>query len=183
MEFSLKYRSRIIIDTYRDWISEFDKVLDIGCGNAVVTEELRRHFGCIITGVDILDYRKRDIPFTLLTNRYLLPFEDSEFNVSMLNDSLHHCKDWQPLFREAIRVSRRVLIFEMEPTLTAKAFDRLINIVHNPGMEAAVSLRTLEEWKRYFRKDNLDFEYRKAKKPIWLYPVKHFAFNIIKKDK
>lgn len=181
MDFTLKYRSRIIISAYKDWISNSDRVLDIGCGNAVVSEELKKHFQCLIVGTDVLDYRKRVLPFKAVLSGNKLPFENREFDVSMFNDTLHHCSDWKTLFNEAIRVSKRVLIFETESSLLAKLLDSFINRVHNPNMNQAINLMKTEEWIDCFRDLKLNFEYRKLKKPLIFYPFNHFAFKISQK--
>lgn len=178
MEFSLIYRSKIIITAYKDWISPPDRVLDIGCGNAVVTEELRKYFHCLVIGTDLMDYRKRKIPFKIMTDENKLPFSDKEFNICMFNDSLHHCKEWEPMLSEAFRVADRILIFEMESTKIAKILDKFINKLHNPNMNPVINLKTLEQWKFYFEKLNLDFEYRKIRKPSLFYPFINFSFNL-----
>lgn len=178
MEFSLIYRSKIIIRAYKDWISSSSRVLDIGCGNAVVTEELKKYFRCFIVGTDLLDYRKRDIPFKAIIDKDKLPFKEKEFDISMFNDLLHHCKDWKGMLSEALRVAGRVLIFEMEPAIIAKISDWLINKIHNPNTNIAINLKTLEQWKIYFEKLNLDYECRKIEKPLSFYPFINFAFNL-----
>lgn len=178
MEFSLIYRSKIIIAAYRGWISPSSRVLDVGCGNAVVTEELRRHFGCFVAGTDVLDYRKRRIPFEIMTQEDKLPFKNREFDRCMFNDVLHHCSRVQELLGEALRVADRVLVFEMEPTLMAKISDRIVNLMHNSQINRAVNLKTLDGWKAYFEKSSLDFEYRQIRKPFLFYPFANFSFNL-----
>lgn len=178
MDVTLKYRSRIIIDAYSGWILGSDKVIDIGCGNGVVSEELKKYFKCDIMGVDILDYRRRNIDFKLLDKSGKLPFKDKEFSIGMFNDALHHCGNWETLLCEALRVSEKVLIFEMEPTGIAKALDFIVNMIHNPKMGCAFNLKRIEEWKDYFQKHNLELECRRLKKPSFIYPFKHFSFCI-----
>lgn len=182
MEFSLIYRSKIIIAAYKDWLFASDRVLDIGCGNAVVTEELRKYFHCSIVGTDILDYQRRSIPFKIMTDQSKLPFEDNEFDISMFNDALHHCNDQEGLLNEAFRVANRILIFEMEDTLMAKILDVLINQIHNPKMNTSFNIKTLEQWCSYFKRLNFDFEYRKIKKPSIFYPFRNFAFKVKKSN-
>src|SRR3989338_3343634 len=178
MEFSLIYRSKIIINAYSGWISGSSMVLDIGCGNAVVTDELKRHFGCDLTGTDIMDYRKRDIPFELMKSKRKLPFKDKSFDAAMFNDVLHHCEAQEDLLREAARVAKKILIFEMEPTLTARIADFIVNKIHNSKMNAAFEIRRSDEWKGYFKKMKFDFDYRDIKKPFTFYPFVNFSFKI-----
>ena len=181
MEFTLIYRSKIVIKAYQEWIFNTDKVLDIGCGNGVVSEELRKNFQCLIVGTDVLDYRKRNIPFEIMTDKYSLPFKDNEFDVAMFNDSLHHCDDQEVLLKEATRVAKKVLIFEMEPTLIAKILEVCLNRIHNPLMNIPFNIKTLEDWRSYFTRLNFDFEYRKIKK-LFFYPFNNFVFVLKRKS-
>lgn len=181
MEFTLIYRSKIIIKAYQGWIANTDKVLDIGCGNGVVTEELRKNLQCLIVGTDVLDYRKRDIPFRVMTDKSGLPFKDNEFDTAMFNDSLHHCDDQEALLKEAARVAKKVLIFEMEPTLIAKILEVCLNRIHNPLMNIPFNIRTSEDWRCYFTRLNFDFEYWKIEKPFF-YPFDNFVFVLKRKS-
>jgi ubiquinone/menaquinone biosynthesis C-methylase UbiE len=178
MEITLIYRSKLIISAYEGYLLPSDKVLDIGCGNGVVTDELRRRFGCAVTGTDILDYRKRDFPFKKMEDPLKLPFSDGEFDVSMLNDALHHCDDQRKILNEALRVSRSVLLFEMEPTLSAKIVEVLINQIHNPAMNIPFNIRTFGEWQRLFNDMGIRFESRRVKRPSILYPFVNFVFRL-----
>lgn len=180
MEFTLIYRSRIVISAYKNWIMPSDRVLDAGCGNAVVSEELRRHYSCSVVGTDILDYRKRAIPFKIMTEPGRLPFGNGEFDICMFNDALHHCNDQEGLLQEAARVAGTVLIFEAEPTFTAKAADFITNLFHNRDMNIPFNMRTPDEWRDCFKRLKFGFEYRKIRKPNPIYPFSNFAFNLKK---
>lgn len=177
MEFSLIYRSKIIENAYKDWVSTSDTVLDIGCGNGVVTEELGRRFSCHIVGTDVLDYRKRKIPFKIMNGQNKLPFSDNEFNISMLNDVLHHCDNQEKLLNEAFRVADKVLIFEVEPSIITKILDIIINQIHNFRMNIPLNFKTSQEWMDYFKNLNFDFEYRKTERPLF-YPFINFSFRL-----
>ena len=179
-DFTLAYRSRVVINAYTGWLSPRTKVLDVGCGNAVVSEELKKHFKCTVVGTDILDYRKREVPFKIMTNPKKLPFNDNEFDVCMFNDALHHCDDQDALLKEAARVAGNMLLFEMEPTITAKIVEVLITQIHNPNMNIPFNIKTKERWESDFKRLNFDFEHRKIKKPSILYPFVNFAFNLKK---
>ena len=178
MEFSLVYRSSIIIGAYKGWLSNADKVLDIGCGNAVVTEEIRKYFSCPVTGTDIQDYRKRDIPFRCIVEPDKLPFKNKEFSVCMFNDVLHHCYKQEELINDALRVADRVLIFEMEPTMISKFLDYAINQIHNRKMPIPLKIRRSTEWLDFFKSlDFIDLEYRPVKRPVF-YPFINYAFQL-----
>jgi len=178
-DFSLKCRSKIITSAYAEWIDPSSKVLDIGCGNGVIDEELINFFHCSIIGTDVMDYRKRELPFVLMSEQDKLPFNDKEFDICMFNDALHHCNNQEGLLNEAMRVADKILLFEMEPTIIAKILDVAINQIHNPRMNIPLNIRTLQEWRDYFEKRNLDFEYRRIKTPF-LYPFKNYAIRLKK---
>lgn len=178
-EYSLIYRSRIIIAAYRDWIPESSRVLDIGCGNAVVTDELRKKFKCFIFGTDAMDYRKRGIPFKMMADKNRLPFGDDEFDICMFNDTLHHCRNQDALLKESLRVAAKTLIFEMEPNVISKSLDILINQVHNPKMDLPLNIKKAQEWRDYLQGLNFDFQFRDIKRPFFN-PFKNFAFSITK---
>jgi len=174
------YRSRIVIDAYRDWVSKTDRVLDIGCGTAIVIDELRRYFKCQVVGTDLLDYRKREVPFKLMENENRLPFRDGEFDLAIFNDVLHHCSRQDDMLREASRVAKRVLIFEMKPTLVAKILDIFINQFYNRKMNIPLNLKSFDGWLEYFSRLGFSVESRHIPKPNLLYPFTHFSFRLQK---
>lgn len=178
MESSLIFRSKIIINAYQDWILNSDRILDVGCGNGIVTDELRKFFKCEITGTDILDYRRRKINFKIMQNKEKFDFQDNEFSICMFNDVLHHSKCYESLLNEAARVAEKIIIFEMEPSFMASTLDILINKIHNPAMEAVVNLKSPQEWKMDFLKSGYTFEFRKINKPVFFYPFANFSFKL-----
>src|SRR5260221_12795679 len=117
-QFSTTYRSKLIIDSYKNWIKTNDRVLDVGCGNGIVTEELKKYFHIDVTGCDMLNYLQVDLPFIQMHAENKLPFKQNSFDIIMFNDVLHHtAKDNQEkLLQEALRAGDKVLIFEVQPT-------------------------------------------------------------------
>jgi ubiquinone/menaquinone biosynthesis C-methylase UbiE len=131
-------------------------VLDVGCGEGYVIEELARR-GLDAHGVDIVDIRvPRSCPFSLYDGQSLA-FPDASFDLVMLSFVLHHVPDDRKLrlLREAIRVSRdKVLVVEDTP---ASAVDRLASRRHGEtyrrkiGSTAGFGFLTREEWRWLFR--------------------------------
>lgn len=165
MQFSVIYRSEFVIKAYEGWIPKGSKVIDIGCGDAIITDELRKHFKCDIVGADIIDSRKRSIPLELAIRQV----PDNSFDIAMLNEMLHHCKNWQEVLTEAKRVAHKVLILESEPTLYAHVICVITNIVHY-GKPNWRKFRKREEW-------GFQGEARLIKTPWW-YPFKYFAVKL-----
>ena len=105
-------------------------VLDVGCGEGYVNDELAARGVREVWGVDILDLRRnRSGPFRLYDGQ-TLPFPDDSFDLVTLSFVLHHVPDERKiaLVREALRVTRaKVFILEDTPTT---AFDRFVSQRH-----------------------------------------------------
>lgn len=168
MEISLKYRGGMVINAIKPLMPDGGSVLDIGCGNGVVSHEIRTYFGCPLTGTDIMEYLKRDIPFRKMPAPAALPFADKEFSCGLLIDMLHHVPlDGQlPLVREALRVCRQVLIFEVKPTLLAKVVDVGANLIHNARMPICLTHRTVDQWVGLFEHDGMRCEVCPVHRPL-----------------
>ncbi|MBL1431660.1 MAG: class I SAM-dependent methyltransferase [Robiginitomaculum sp.] len=97
------------IDDIADFVSETDRVLDVGCGNGQFGEAIAKRLKADVRGVDVVDYANADIPITFFDGVHL-PFEDNSFDVIIMAMMLHHVPHQEELIDEAIRCSRRGLI-------------------------------------------------------------------------
>ena len=141
-------------------------VLDIGCGEGYVLDELRARGVANVQGVDIVDIRRnKEYPFRLYDGQ-TLPFPDRSFDLVVLSFVLHHVPNDRKmvLIEEALRVSRaKVVIVEDTPS---SAFDRLMNRRHGEayrrkiGSAAAFGFLTEGEWRWLFRGMGLEPEAR-----------------------
>jgi SAM-dependent methyltransferase len=132
-------------------------VLDIGCGEGWVADELVRRGIADIALVDVVDVRRtRAHPFWLYDGVHL-SFPDGRFDVVMLNFVLHHVPDERKvlLLREALRVARRhVFILEDTPVTS---FDRFVSRRHGEAYrrkiasDAPFGFLTRSEWAWLFR--------------------------------
>ena len=174
------YRCKLIADAYAIWIKEGDKVLDIGCGNGIITNFLKQRFNIKITGCDIKNYLVYQIPFIEITNGQL-PFTKRVFNLALLNDVLHHIskEKQEKLISEAIKIADRVLIFEAEPTIMGKIADILLNKFHYGDLRIPLTFRSTENWQELFKKLGLKSKTIKLERPFW-YPFTHIAFKLQK---
>ncbi len=86
-------------------------VLDVGCGNGMISQLLMNWRNDIsIIGVDTLLRPKTYIPI-IQYNGVNLPFKDNTFSTVLLVDVLHHTQNPQSVLQECVRVSsRNVLI-------------------------------------------------------------------------
>jgi SAM-dependent methyltransferase len=132
-------------------------VLDVGCGEGYVGEELLERGAREVHGVDIVDIRKLcRASFSLYDGQHL-PFPDDRFDLVMLNFVLHHVPDPLKidLVREALRVARaKVFILEDTPT---SFLDRIANQRHGEAYRrriespAPFGFLTCGEWRWLFR--------------------------------
>jgi len=175
------YRAGLISKTYCKWVDARKKVLDIGCGTGVVADELRKSLKIEIAGCDIDSYLTRNVPFKKMENFSIIPYKKGEFNYTMFNDVLHHTEyqNQEKLIKEAVRVSKKVLVFELIPTFTGKISDFLINKIHNPNMNIPYTYRSPNDWKTLFKSMGLKYKTSFVKKPFW-YPFTHIGFLIEK---
>ncbi len=156
-------------------------MLDVGCGNGVVSAKLKKSLKINLTGCDVINYLSHDIQYVKMQNKEKLPFNKYSFDVTMFNDVLHHTEkeNQLKLLDEAFRVSKRILIFEVQPTIRGKIFDYLLNKIHNLGMNIPFAFRTIDEWQLLFKKKGYKFKTESISSPF-LYPFKHIAFLLEK---
>ncbi|HLK90496.1 MAG TPA: class I SAM-dependent methyltransferase [Polyangia bacterium] len=141
-------------------------VLDVGCGEGYVLEELAARGAGELFGVDVVDIRQENRrPFRLFDGA-TLPFIDRRFDVVVLSFVLHHVPDdgKRALLREALRVCRgTVVIVEDTP---ATLLDRLMNRRHGESYRrrikstASYGFLTAGEWHWLFRGMGLEPEAR-----------------------
>lgn len=174
------FRSKLIISVYRKWLKKGDNALDIGCGTGIVAKVLKNQFQLNITGCDLENHLLVQIPFKKITSSKL-PFRTNTYNVVMLNDVLHHMpKEKQTkLISEAIQISKKVLIFEFEPTLIGKLADIFLYILYYKKLDVQLSLRKIHEWEELFYEMELKFQTKRVRKPFW-YPFSPVAFMLTK---
>lgn len=182
-QFTSPFRSKLITIAYKPWIKKDEKILDIGCGTGITTKVIVENFKVYVTGCDVENYLVFDIPFHKISKKGKLPFKSQSFELAMLNDVLHHVdKFYQAdIIKEALRVAKKVLIFEAEPTISAKVFDTLLNKFHYSSLDAPLTFRSSKNWQELFNFMKLKYIIKKVKRPFW-YPFSHIAM-IIKRKK
>ncbi len=178
MEFTLKLRSKVLIRAIRPHVPRGAKLLDIGCGNAVVGDEVRKALGCQLTGTDVLSYLSRDIPFKLMSSPTRLDFADAEFDLGLIVDAVHHMEfETQILaIKESLRVCKTVLVFEVAPTWLAKQLDIGLNKIHNAEMNLCLTHRNHTEWQELFRQHGIPCRFEPVQKPFPGYPFRNYLF-------
>lgn len=165
-------RAKRMVDFYKPHLK--GKILDIGCGNGLLAAELQSLVCKLdLTGTDI-SYCSPPFKFKRCSEK-ALPFGDKEFDVSMLNDVLHHTPydNQLNLIKEALRVSNKVLISEVPNNFIAKIMD----IINNKTTKPPFTMRSLDGWLSLFKINNLKFRYGIMKKEL-IHPVDNYYFLI-----
>ena len=175
MSWTQKYRARLIAGSYRQWTRPGQKVLDVGCGNAEVSEALKNILDIDIHGTDISDYRKYEIPFRLMDSAERLPFGNDTFDVVMFNDVLHHSDNVVSLLKEGRRVATQILVFEDKESKFLRFFDVMMNNFYCSDMPCPAAFLSQAEWKACFRNQELTVQDGLVRTPFW-YPIGHFTF-------
>lgn len=173
------YRASLIARAIKPWLIKGQTCLDVGCGNGVVASHLGKTLDIQITGCDILNYLEVNLPFKKMATPKKLPFMDDSFEFVMLNDVLHHMDYPTQIdaLTEAIRVAKKIIIFEEKPTIKAKMFDYLLNKIHNAEMNIPLAFRTKNDWVKLFKSLGYRFEAKEVSAPAW-YPFSHLAFQL-----
>jgi SAM-dependent methyltransferase len=142
-----------LVGLFRPHIEGLKSVIDIGTGTSIPIHVFAELFPEIrYQTVDVVDIRQRKkLPF-ILYDGSRLPFDDSEFDVSLLNETLHHCDQPENVLNEAKRVAETIFVIEHFPNqdtsveeLVKTEIYALINFnlncqLYNPFTEESLNL-------------------------------------------
>lgn len=148
-------------------------VLDVGCGDGRLAEELlRQRPDVTIQGLEVSARRHARIPVRLFDGSHL-PLGDREVDVVLFADVLHHTPHAEDLLREARRVARVSIVikdhcadgFLARPTL------RFMDRVGNARFGVSLPHLYLEwaEWRALF--DRIGVSVASVERRIGLYPA------------
>ena len=111
-----KKRRQVDFQIIARWVSEGDRVLDLGCGRGVLLEYLKQKKSVYGVGVDIsferiLSCVKRGVPAYHGDVRTLLgTFEDDSFDRVIFSRSVDLLDDPDAILAEGLRVGKRVTV-------------------------------------------------------------------------
>ena len=111
-----KKRRQVDFQIIARWVSEGDRVLDLGCGRGVLLEYLKQKKSVYGVGVDIsferiLSCVKRGVPAYHGDVRTLLAtFEDDSFDRVIFSRSVDLLDDPDAILAEGLRVGKRVTV-------------------------------------------------------------------------
>lgn len=154
----LKYRARILSRRIAPHIEPSHTLLDIGCGNMLISKYLREYTHIDVTGIDVVNMNVTDYPHRLFDGM-TIPFKNQMFGVSLLIGVLHHAKRPLVLLRESRRVTaRRIIIFEdIFTTRVGRLWlcirDIIGNLPEELHMNFPCNFHQTSYWERQFRKE------------------------------
>jgi len=162
------------------FLTKKGKILDLGSGSGELTKKLLGN-GYDVTAVDVTDKVKVSGVKVIIYDGRHLPFDDKQFDQTLLITVLHHVPDYENLLREVARVSREVIVVEdvydnWWDLIWVKFWDGLLNLEfsghpHNNKKD--------REWKTIFERLGwkLKDEKRGTIKEI-LYSFKQKAYRL-----
>ena len=100
------------------------RILDLGAGEGYVGEHLQREMDAHVQLADVVNLNRTTLPHRTYDGQ-VLPFDDNQFDVTLLYFVLHHCENPKQVLREARRVSREGVIV-VESTYSAPWQHRLL---------------------------------------------------------
>ena len=137
-----------------EFIKNKSKILDIGCGSAIVSNTFQNFFDTEVIGVDVMDRRIFPIAFSLINGKKL-NFPDNNFDNVLIAYTLHHSQDPVALLKEAKRVVRhRIFIYE---DLPEDFLSKLVCYFHSFsfdkffGNKDKTTFKTEDEWLEIFK--------------------------------
>lgn len=133
-----------------------NKILDIGCGMSVISEQLIIK-GYNVTSLDISNKSYVDSITPITYDGKKMPFKDKTYDTAIIMSVLHHTANPEEIIAEAKRVAKEVVIMEDIYDTTwdrwvTLFFDSLFNLEFKGHPH---SNKTDKQWKQVFKKHKL----------------------------
>ena len=152
--------------------SEINKILDIGCGDGLISKLIvDSKVGIEYDGIDIMERPICNIRYTSFDG-VNIPFEPKSFDAVQLIDVLHHTEDVDKVLKNALNYTSKYLIIKDHiyksklDFFILKFMDWVGNAPH--GVDVIYNFQTEENWNLFFQKNKLKIKY--INKRIKLYP-------------
>jgi SAM-dependent methyltransferase len=157
----LRMRARRLYPHIMQSVEGCTTIMDLGCGDTILTEFIGRTSEKEVLGVDTLDTNLTGIP-VLIYDGQSLPFEDKSIDAAIVIYVLHHCQDIDSVLEEIKRVTKKKIIIVEE--VYRGAMDRFLLHFHDTignrmlssKMDIPLNFQTIESWKETFTRQKLE---------------------------
>ena len=165
----INVRTKKIVDTFNEFISQNEEILDIGAGGGWVAEELEKRKKAKIILLDATDFNQTNLKLVLYDGENI-PFSDNHFDTVLLIFTLHHCLKPMKVLEEAKRVAKKkIIVIEDIPTSRLNRIflcfwdiiSNLISIVKPPGENITFNFKTISQWQKIFNDLQLKIIFQK----------------------
>ena len=168
-------RVRQLCDHLTELIPQNAQVLDVGCGDGLLTALLsQRRPDLQVRGIDIVIRDHTYVPVGAFDGQ-VLPRGDAMCDVVMFVDVLHHTENPMCLLREAVRVARQAIIIKDHTRngLFAGTTLRLMDYIGNARFRVALPYNywPQEQWLAAFETLNLHRSVWKQDLQLYPYPA------------
>ncbi len=149
------------------FLKQKDKIIDLGAGTCLFTKLLKDK-GYYVQPVDIKNRSYYPEIEVYVYDGEHLPFKDNEFDVCLLRSILHHTPNPEVVLKEAVRVSKKLIIHENTVTnIFQRYYTYLIDCILNKELVEPHTNKTDKEWKHLFKKLELDLVNVKDEKALF----------------
>lgn len=152
--------------------SDVTSVLDIGCGDGLISSKIQKLREKITyTGIDIMERPKCMINYQSFDGENI-PFDEKSFDAIQLIDVLHHVEDINKVLQNALRYSSKYIIIKDHiyknkfDFHTLKFMDWVGNVPH--GVKVIYNFQNEVNWSKMFQ--NFTLQKKFYIKNINLYP-------------
>lgn len=147
-------RVRVLTDHLAAAIPRGASVLDVGCGDGLISSLVKaKRPDITVEGIEILLRPQTHIPVKLFDGKSI-PHPDKSFDVVMFVDVLHHTDDATVLLKEAARVARKAVVIKdhLRNGILAGSTLRFMDYVGNAhlGVRLPYNYWSRAEWDRAF---------------------------------
>lgn len=174
--FVFQRRTRVLAEMLAAQIPQRASVLDIGCGDGTIASiiaQLRPDIS--IQGVEFMVRPGCKIECHAFDGM-TLPFANDTFDVCLFVDVLHHTEDPSVLMREAVRVSRSLVLIKDHldentlNNLTLRLMDWVGNRPH--GVVLTYNYQSRKQWKDLFSSLGLSEVSWSTQVPLYAWPLR-----------
>jgi len=178
-------RSKTVVNRIMPYIKQANKIIDIGSGTGDVANLIKSQ-GKNITPVDVANFHGPRMIKTIIYDGKTLPFKDQSFDMALLLMVMHHTSEPDIIFKEAIRVAKKVVVIETSYTTSISRILTIISdAIGNLRLNAFWnSYKTDVEWRQFFTKYafKIDVTQKFKDKNLGFIPFLHILYFLTKKS-